>query len=187
MAEAQCHFTRRKQTDCLSWFLRRSMPFLPNSPMVVTEPSTRKILTANWARVMPLHVRPATGQEYAKWLTAKQDASALVFLIDNTTPTPIRRENDPLHVRRLAMKHARYGRRCVANGASFLIGPSRFQNGRSGKNPGRRFEASTGAGRPGNTGGTPECSRPPQTQNGALRAVPRCVLSLWPKGNVSWH
>lgn len=65
---------------------------LLNSPMVVTELSTRNDPDGKliWAGVTPLHVRPATGQEYAKWLAAKQTASALVFLIDNTTSAPIR-------------------------------------------------------------------------------------------------
>ena len=70
---------------------------LLNSPMVVTELSTRhdpdgKLI---WAGVTPLHVRPATGQEYAKWLAAEQAASTLVFLIDNTTTAPIRRGLTP--------------------------------------------------------------------------------------------
>ena len=58
-----------------------------NNPMVVTELSTRNDTDGKliWAGVTPLDVRPATGQEYAKWLAAKQVASALVFLIDNTT------------------------------------------------------------------------------------------------------
>jgi hypothetical protein len=63
-----------------------------NNPMVVTELSTRNDSDGKliWAGVTPLHVRPATGQEYAKWLAAKQAASALVFLIDNTTRAPTR-------------------------------------------------------------------------------------------------
>jgi len=63
-----------------------------NNPRVVTELSTRNDADGKliWAGVTPLQVRPATGQEYAKWLTAKQAASALVFLIDNTTTAPIR-------------------------------------------------------------------------------------------------
>lgn len=51
-----------------------------------------------WAEVTPLHVRPATGQEYAKWLAANQVASALVFLIDNTTMAPIKTRADSLHM-----------------------------------------------------------------------------------------
>ena len=58
-----------------------------NNPMVVTELSTRNDTDGKliWAGVTPLDVRRATGQEYAKWLAAKQVTSALVFLIDNTT------------------------------------------------------------------------------------------------------
>jgi hypothetical protein len=63
-----------------------------NSTMVVSELRTRNDPDGKliWAGVTPLHVRPATGQEYAKWLAAKQSVSALVFLIDNTTRAPIR-------------------------------------------------------------------------------------------------
>ena len=63
-----------------------------NNPRVVTELSTRNDADGKliWAGVTPLQVRPATGQEYAKWLAAKQAASALVFLIDNTARAPTR-------------------------------------------------------------------------------------------------
>jgi hypothetical protein len=63
-----------------------------NNPMVVIELSTRNDADGKliWAGVTPLHVRPAMGQEYAKWLAAKQTASALVYLIDNTTTAPTR-------------------------------------------------------------------------------------------------
>lgn len=70
------------------------------NPMVVTELSTRDDTGGKliWAEVTPLHVRPATGQEYAKWLAANQVASALVFLIDNTTMAPIKTRADSLHM-----------------------------------------------------------------------------------------
>jgi len=63
-----------------------------NNPMVVIELSTRNDVDGKliWAGVTPLHVRPAMGQEYAKWLAAKQAASALVYLIENTTTAPTR-------------------------------------------------------------------------------------------------
>ena len=58
-----------------------------NNPMMVIELSTRNDADGKliWAGITPLHVRPAMGQEYAKWLAVKQTASALVYLIDNTT------------------------------------------------------------------------------------------------------
>jgi hypothetical protein len=63
-----------------------------NNPTVVTELTTRNDVDGKliWAGVTPLHIRPAMGQEYAKWLAAKQEASALVFLIDDTTRAPTR-------------------------------------------------------------------------------------------------